>query len=101
MKKIILSLLFFATVLVALPHIFAADEETGNMVIHFKNWSEDYDLLGTHTWGGIDPHAVHDGVDEFGATFIYEDLAIPEPTSTESFGWIAVERPNGLDGDPN
>lgn len=101
MKKIILSLLVFATVLVALPHLYAADEETGTLVVHFKNWSEDYDLLGTHTWGGIDPHAVHDGVDDFGATFIYEGLPVVASTSTETYGWIAVERPNGLAGDPN
>ena len=101
MKKIILSLLVFATVLVALPHLYAAEEETGNLVIHFKNWDEEYDLLGTHTWGGIDPHAVHDGVDDFGATFIYNDLPVVESTSTATFGWIAVERPSGLDADPN
>src|SRR5690554_3270801 len=101
MKKIILSLLVFATILVALPHLYAAEEETGTLVVHFKNWSENYDLLGTHTWGGIDPHGIHDGVDDFGATFIYEGLSVVASSSTETYGWIAVERPNGLAGDPN
>src|SRR5690554_423714 len=102
MKKIISSLLVLATVLVALPHLYAADEATGNLVIHFKAWdAESYDNLGTHTWGGIDPHAVHEGVDAFGAVFTYENLPVVAEDSTATFGWIAVERPEGLGADPN
>src|SRR5690554_4368924 len=101
MKKIILSLLFMATVLVALPHLYAAEEETGNLVIHFKAWDENYAELGSHGWNGTDPKTIHDGLSDFGATYVYNDLPVVAEDNTETFGFIAVRRPGGGDPDWN
>lgn len=101
MKKIILSLLFMATVLVALPHLYAAEEETGNLVIHFKAWDENYAELGSWGWSGTEPKTIHDGLSDFGATYVYNDLPVVAEDNTETFGFIAVRRPGGGDPDWN
>lgn len=102
MKKIVLSLLLIAACSIALSQTaFAQDGETGTLVIHFARWNEDYENIGTHSWGGIDPRFTPDGTDDFGVYWTYEDVSVVDANSTETFGFIAVERPNGLDSDPN
>lgn len=101
MKKIILSLLVLATVLVTLPQFFAAPGDLGTVVVHFKKWDGNYTELGSWAWGGINPQPLHNGLDEFGATFVYENLPEVAPENTETFGFIAVHRPGGGEPDWN
>ncbi|WP_025724813.1 immunoglobulin-like domain-containing protein [Acholeplasma granularum] len=101
MKKIILSLLFLATVLVALPQLFAAEDATGNLVIHFKAWDENYTELGSYGFEGLDGKTIYDSIDDFGAVFNYNNIPVVDAESTAQFGFIAVKRPGGGDPDWN
>lgn len=101
MKKIILFLLVFVIILVVLLYFYVVEEEIGILVVYFKNWSENYDLLGIYSWGGIDLYGIYDGVDDFGVIFIYEGLFVVVFLNIEIYGWIVVERLNGLVGDLN
>ncbi len=104
MKKIVLALLVLATVLVSLPQLFAAPGDLGNVVVHFKKWDSDYTDLGSHGWGEAgkwEAKATHDGLDEFGAKFVFNDLPEVAPENTDTFGFIAVKRPGGGEPDWN
>lgn len=91
MKKVLLALLLVATSFLAFGQgLFAADEETGNLVVHFKAWDGNYDTLGSWAWGGPAAGKLKDGVDEFGAYWNYNNI----PVGT-SVGFIAVEWPSG------
>ena len=95
MKKVLLALILVATSFVAFGSgLFAADEETGNLVVHFKAWNENYDTLGSWAWGGPAAGKLKDGVDSFGAYWEYNDI----PVGT-SVGFIAVEWPSGAGPD--
>lgn len=96
MKKVILSVLMLFSVLL-MTSVVNADETVDpepvgqtDLTIHFKNWAEDYTDLGTHGWDGLVPKEAHDGIDEFGAKFEFEDV----PT-TGVAGFIAVLWKNG------
>jgi hypothetical protein len=91
MKKVLLALLLVATSFLAFGQsLFAADEETGNLVVHFKAWNGNYDTLGSWAWGGPAAGKLKDGVDDFGAYWNYNNI----PVGT-SVGFIAVEWPSG------
>ncbi len=92
MKKIVLSLLVLATILVSLPQLFAAPGDKGNVVVHFKAWDEDYTDLGSWGWGHNNwtSKATFDGEDEFGVYFEFNDLDEVAGSNTETYGFIAV-----------
>ena len=91
MKKVLLALILVASSFLAFGNgLFAADEETGNLVVHFKAWNETYDTLGSWAWGGPAAGKLKDGIDDFGAYWEYNNI----PVGT-SVGFIAVEWPSG------
>ena len=66
MKK----LLSMLVALVALFGVFSLKADaagTGDLVIHFQSWTQDYEDLGSHVWGGDLAGKLKDGVDDFGA----------------------------------
>ena len=90
MKKVLLALLLVAAFGLFGVRAFAEGEGTGNLVVHFKAWNEDYTELGSHAWGGPAAGKVYDGLDDFGAYWEYNDI----PVGT-SVGFIAVKWPGG------
>ena len=90
MKKVLLVLLLVISFGFFGIQLMAEDAETGNLVIHFKAWDEDYTDLGSWAWGGPAAGKVYDGIDVFGAYWEYNDI----PVGT-SVGFIAVEWPGG------
>ena len=53
------------------------DQGTGTVVIHFQAWDQDYEDLGSHTWGELGFEArLADGEDDFGAYWTYEDVPV-------------------------
>lgn len=90
MKKVLLVLLLVAAFGLFGVRAFAEGEGTGNLVIHFKAWDEDYTELGSWAWGGPAAGKVYDGLDDFGAYWEYNDI----PVGTE-VGFIAVRWPGG------
>ncbi len=90
MKKVLLVLLLVAAFGLFGVRAFAEGEGTGNLVIHFKAWDENYTELGSWAWGGPAAGKVYDGLDDFGAYWEYNDI----PVGTE-VGFIAVIWPGG------
>ncbi|MFP4177988.1 MAG: pullulanase-associated domain-containing protein, partial [Acholeplasmataceae bacterium] len=94
MKKVLLSLflgiLAFAVIGTT---IYASEEGTGNLVVHFQSWEADYEGLGSHGWGGAEGKP-YDGEDDFGVYFEYDDIAL----GGGDIGFIAVY---WEDGGPN
>ena len=90
MKKVLLVLLLVISFGFFGIQLMAEDAETGNLVIHFKAWDEDYTELGSWAWGGPAAGKVYDGIDDFGAYWEYNDI----PVGT-SVGFIAVMWPGG------
>jgi hypothetical protein len=90
MKKVLLVLLLVAAFGLFGVRAFAEGEGTGNVVIHFKAWDEDYTELGSWAWGGPAAGKVYDGLDDFGAYWEYNDI----PIDVE-LGFIAVVWPGG------
>lgn len=90
MKKVLLVLLLLVTFGFIGIQTFAEEAETGNLVIHFKAWDEDYTELGSWAWGGPAAGKVYDGLDDFGAYWEYNNI----PVGT-SVGFIAVRWPGG------
>jgi len=87
MKKVLLALilvasgfLFFGT------GLFAVEAETGNLVVHFKAWDENYESLGSWGWDGTSGKLA-DGVDDFGAYWEFNNIAID---GAAKMGFIAV-----------
>ncbi len=102
MKKVLLAF-FLVLSVTALFGVKAFAAGTGNLVVHFQAWDGDYENLGSWAWGSTAAGKVKDGVDDFGAYWNYNDLAL----GTE-VGFIAVywegEGPNWdkkLTGDMN
>ena len=96
MKKVLTALIMFVAALSVFSLKADAADETGNLVIHFHSWSEDYTELGSHAWGGPAAGKVYDGIDEFGAYWNYNNI----PVGTE-VGFIAVTWPGGAGPDWN
>lgn len=67
-----------------------AEEGTADLTIHYKNWSGDYDGLGSHGWEATEPRETFDGEDDFGVFFTFEEIDI-----TKEAAFIAVEWVNG------
>jgi hypothetical protein len=91
MKKV-LSVFFLAvmTFLVGIS-VNAAGAGTGDLVVHFHAWDNDYTNLGSHGWGDtVSPKETFDGTDDFGVYFSFSDVAV----GTE-VGFIAVDWANG------
>ena len=85
MKKVFLALILMATALVFFgTRSYAAG--TGNLVVHFKAWDDDYEDLGSHAWGDTAAGRLKDGVDDFGAYFNFNNVAVGT-----SVGFIAVD----------
>ncbi len=91
MKKA-LSVFFMAAIALLLGFsVNAASDTTGDLVIHYHNWDNDYTDLGSHAWGDTAaPKETFDGTDDFGVYFNYPDVAVGT-----SVGFIAVEWANG------
>lgn len=95
MKKVLLAF-FLVLSVTALFGVNTFAAGTGNVVVHFQAWDADYDYadLGSHAWGDTNfAPKLRDGVDDFGAYWNYDDIAI----DTE-LGFISVMY---ADGSPN
>jgi hypothetical protein len=87
MKKVLLALILVASAFVFFgTGLFAAEGETGNLVVHFKAWDDNYESLGSWGWDGLSGKLA-DGVDDFGAYWVYNDIAID---GAAEMGFIAV-----------
>lgn len=84
MKKVLLAF-FLVLSVTALFGVKAFAAGTGNLVVHFQAWDGDYENLGSWAWGSTAAGKVKDGVDDFGAYWNYDDVAL----DTE-VGFIAV-----------
>lgn len=92
MKKS-LSVFFLAVMTLIIGFsISAAEGDTGDLVIHYHAWNNDYTDLGSHAWGdtNVAPEGTPDGTDDFGVYFAYEDVSIDS-----NIGFIAVNWANG------
>jgi hypothetical protein len=90
MKKVILAFFLILSV-VALFGVKASAAGTGNLVVHFHAWDNDYTDLGSHAWGPADFEGkIADGVDDFGAYYEFLDVAI-----NTRIGFIAVTYVDG------
>jgi hypothetical protein len=89
MKKVLLA---FTLVLTAVMFFGtrAYASGTGNLVVHFQAWDQDYETLGSWAWGDTAAGRIKDGVDSFGAYFNFDNIAV----GTE-VGFIAVDWVNG------
>ncbi len=83
MKKVLLALLLVATSFLAFGQgLFAADEETGNLVVHFVKWDGDYSEVGLNSWGhgsmpGMkNPDEIEWSTDDFGIYFTVTGLPV-------------------------
>jgi hypothetical protein len=87
MKKVLLALLLLVSAFGFLgTRSFAAT--TGNLVVHFKAWDENYDDLGSWAWGAVDiAGKLKDGVDDFGAYWTYNNITV----DVDDIGFIAVK----------
>ncbi len=94
MKKILL-VFFMAVSAVLLFTSSAYAAGTGNIVIHFHAWDDDYTDLGNHGWEGLSQKPMYDGLDDFGAYFEFNDVPID---GANPMGFIAV-RFNGANPD--
>ncbi len=86
MKKVLVALFLgiFAFIAIGISS-YAVEAGTGNLVVHFQAWEGDYEGLGSHAWGGPAAGKLHDGVDDFGVYYEFNDI----PVGTE-VGFIAV-----------
>lgn len=84
MKKVLLGLIFMATAF-GIFGVTSYAAGTGNLVVHFKAWNEDYTDLGSWAWGDTAAGRIADGTDSFGAYFNFDNIAV----GTE-VGFIAV-----------
>ena len=92
MKKVLLVFFMAVSAIVLLASTsFAAG--TGNLVIHFHTWDDDYTDLGGYVWGGLTEKTIYDGTDDFGVYFEYNGLAVEE---TGTYGFIATHYPGGV-----
>lgn len=93
MKKAI-----FAFVLVLLAFgvftLKANADETGNLVIHYQNWNDDYDGLGSWAWGGPAAGKLKDGVDDFGAYWEYNNIPVGTSVGFIAVTWDGTEGPD-------
>ena len=94
MKKVLLA---FTLVLTAVmffgTRVYASG--TGNLVVHFQAWDQDYETLGSWAWSSgwadeEDARRLKDGVDSFGAYWEINNV----PVGTE-VNFIAVDWVNG------
>ena len=87
MKKGLLGFLLVAVAMVTFGiSSFAAG--TGNLVVHFQAWDGDYSAIGNHGWNGTSVNSTYSGLDDFGAYFEFNDIAIEADVA---MGFIAVE----------
>ncbi|MDO9628837.1 MAG: pullulanase-associated domain-containing protein, partial [Acholeplasmataceae bacterium] len=103
MKKVFLALILLATAFVFFgTRSYAAG--TGNLVVHFKAWDGNYDDLGSHAWGSTAVGKLKSGVDDFGAYFEFNDVAVGTSVGFIAVNWIGTTGPNWdekLTGDVN
>jgi hypothetical protein len=81
MKKVLLALILVATSFFAFGQgLFAADEESGDLVVHFIKWDGDYSEVGLNSWGHANmpglknPDEIVWDTDDFGVYFTVENL---------------------------
>lgn len=86
MKKSILGLLLVAVAAVTFG-VTTFGAGTGNIVIHFQTLDGEYDNLGNHTWNGTTPK-LRDGVDDFGAYWEYNDVAVGTEIPFIAVDWV-------------
>lgn len=93
MKKVFLALILVASA-VFLLGLNGRAAGTGNLVVHFQAWDGEYDTLGSWAWGDTAAGRLKDGVDDFGAYFNFDNVAVGT-----AVGFIAVEWPSGTGPD--
>jgi hypothetical protein len=96
MKKGLLALLLVAVSALTFG-ISALGAGTGNLVIHFQNWSGDYENLGNWTWAPGLSGKVHDGVDDFGAYWQYNDIPVGTEVPFIGVYWTGTTSSDGPD----
>jgi len=103
MKKVFLALILLLTAFVFFgTRSYAAG--TGNLVVHFKAWDGNYDDLGSWAWGDTAVGKLKSGVDDFGAYFEFNDVAVGTSVGFIAVNWIGTGGPNWdekLTGDVN
>lgn len=104
MKKVLLALIFVAALAGLLgTSLFAADATHGDLVVHFKAWDENYTDLGSWAWGDTAAGKRADGVDDFGAYWNYNNIAVGTEVGFIAVYWVG-DGPNWdakLTGDVN
>jgi len=89
MKKV-LSVFFLAvTVFLVGISVNAASETTGDLVIHYHAWDNDYTNLGNWAWGDtVSEKSTFDGTDDFGVYFEYPDVAVGTGVGFIAVDWV-------------
>ncbi len=104
MKKVLLALIFVAAIAGLLgTRVLAADATHGDLVVHFKAWDENYTDLGSWAWGDTAAGKRADGIDDFGAYWNYNNIAVGTEVGFIAVYWVG-EGPNWdakLTGDVN
>lgn len=87
MRKILLALLVFAVGFTLTATLYGDEPVgTGDVVVHFHKWDEDYEGIGAHAWGSTAAAMPEPtGRDEFGIYFEFKDVAVGAEV-----GFIAV-----------
>ena len=78
MRKILLALLVFAVGFTLTATLYGDEPVgTGDVVVHFHKWDEDYEGIGAHAWGSTAAAMPEPtGRDEFGIYFEFKDVAV-------------------------
>jgi hypothetical protein len=93
MKKGLFAILLFAVALVTFG-LSARAAGTGNLVVHFQSWTENYENLGSWAWGDTASGRLADGMDEFGAYFEFNNVAVGTEVGFIAVTWIGSEGPD-------
>lgn len=93
MKKGLFAILLFAVALVTFG-LSARAAGTGNLVVHFQSWTENYENLGSWAWGDTAAGRLADGMDEFGAYFEFNNVAVGTEVGFIAVTWIGTEGPD-------
>ena len=94
MKKVLLAL-FLAYVAFVTVGITSFAAGTGNLVVHFQAWEEEsYDSLGSWAWGDTASGKLKDGLDDFGAYWEYNDVAVGTEVGFIAVTWLGTEGPD-------
>lgn len=99
MKRIttVLMMAFFAVFLTSFS--LKAEGGTADLTIHFQNWNAEYDGLGNYGWEGLTSKGEHDGLDDFGAKFVFNDVDITRELNFIAVRWADKTKPEVWGGE--